>query len=1031
MGFLEKVFGTKNDREMKRLAPRVQRINALATEVKSWSDAKIQSRIAELKVSVQQALKAPGKPFVELTRDQVNEVLDSVADETFAIVREAGDRVLGMRHYDVQLVGGLVLHSGKIAEMRTGEGKTLVATLPTVLNALTGQSVHVVTVNDYLASRDADWMGRIYRFLGLSVGVVVARQGDGPKKAAYEADITYGQNNEFGFDYLRDNMKFALRDYKQRGHFFAVVDEVDSILIDEARTPLIISGPAEDNSALFVRANAVVPKLRKDEHFTIDEKSRSVLLTEIGVTRVEEVLAIENLYDPANIDLLHHVSQSLKAHTIYRRDTDYVVEKGEVVIVDEHTGRLMPGRRWSDGLHGAIEAKENVKIQPETQTLATISFQNYFRQYKKLAGMTGTADTEAEEFAKIYDLDVIVVPTNRQIMRRDENDLVYKTEREKFEAIADDIAEHHAKGNPILVGTTSVEKSEIVSNLLKKKQVPHQVLNAKRHRDEAGIVAQAGRKGMVTIATNMAGRGTDILLGGNPEHMARVDVAAAMGGEPSDTQVEEYAFLSGKPELISVERLAEADRKNAKWVRQWEDRVETLKAEAEEKGEEFVFPDDMPKTADEVRERVYAERLDFYRRAIGHYKEALEKHEAACAAEKKEVKEQGGLRIIGTERHDSRRIDNQLRGRAGRQGDPGSSRFYLSLQDDLMRIFMTDRMVRMMEALGMEDGVPIEHKMVTSSIANAQKRVEGMHFDSRKNLIEYDDVMNQQRKSVYALRRRILESDPSRTVREDEQKPTADQIRELILDLVEDCIVQLTTTYCPEKTNPSEWKVSQIEKDLFDLTGVTTDLSSVRTDRDALMDRAFNDTLAFLKKKEATYTSDIMGQLSAFLYLQTIDARWKEHLQHMDHLREGIHMRAYGQKDPKQEYKKEGYRLFVGMRSRVRDEVLEKVCRAQISLRAEENAEELERMRKERRKRGQKAVERFTSAAPAAKAPAAASSTPMPARAPTPGAMPAAAASGVPPMGLPRRPAPAAPDTLNRAQRRKAESQTKKKVKLK
>jgi preprotein translocase subunit SecA len=1036
MGFLEKVFGTKNDREMRRLAPVIQRINGLEANIKTWSDAKIQSRIAELKAEVQGALKGFGKPFEDLTRDQVNGVLDGVTEETFAIVREAGNRVLGMRHYDVQLIGGLVLHSGRISEMKTGEGKTLVATLPTVLNALTGQSVHVVTVNDYLASRDADWMGRIYRFLGMSVGVVVARQGDGPKKAAYEADITYGQNNEFGFDYLRDNMKFALRDYKQRGHYFAVVDEVDSILIDEARTPLIISGPAEDNSAFFVRANAVVPRLRKDEHYTVDEKSRSVLLTEIGVTKVEELLAIENLYDPTNIDLLHHVSQSLKAHTIYRRDTDYVIEKGEVLIVDEHTGRLMHGRRWSDGLHGAIEAKENVKIQPETQTLATISFQNYFRLYKKLSGMTGTADTEAEEFAKIYDLDVIVIPTNRVIQRKDDNDLVYKSEREKFEAIAEDIAEYHENGNPILVGTTSVEKSEIVSNLLKKKQIPHQVLNAKRHRDEAGIVAQAGRLGAVTIATNMAGRGTDILLGGNPEHMARTEVAVSMGGEPTDTQVEEYGFLSGRPDLISVERLAESDKKNAKWVRQWEDKLEIMKNDAEERGEEFVIPDDMPKTADEVREQVYAERLAFYKKAIGLYGAALEKHEAQCAEEKKQVKEKGGLRIVGTERHESRRIDNQLRGRAGRQGDPGSSRFYLSLQDDLMRIFATDRMVRVMEALGMEDGVPIEHKMVTSSIANAQKRVEGMHFDSRKNLLEYDDVMNQQRKSVYALRRRILEADPSRTLREGEAKLTADAIRELILDLVEECIVFLTTQYCPEKTNPSEWKVTQLERDLFELLGVTADLASVRTDRDALMDRAFAEMHTFLKKKEETYTSDIMGQLSAFLYLQTIDARWKEHLQHMDHLREGIHMRAYGQKDPKQEYKKEGYRLFVGMRARVRDEVLEKVYKAQISLRADESAEELERMRKERRRRGAKAVERLTTAAPSngGAKPAAPSGAPPPApRAPLPSRpQEAPQAGGAPaPTGLPRRPAQSAPEPPNRAQRRKAEAQTKKKVKLK
>jgi preprotein translocase subunit SecA len=954
MGIIARFFGTKNDREIKGLRPRVAAINALEEKTQRLSDEQITARIAALKVEVQKALadRRAKKPQGEdLKKDELNALLDPYVHETFALVREAGKRVLGMRHYDVQLIGGMTLHLGKISEMKTGEGKTLVATLPTVLNALTGESVHVVTVNDYLATRDAEWMGRIYRFLGLSVGVVVPHQGDRAKREAYQSDITYGQNNEFGFDYLRDNMKFSLKDYMQRGHAFAVVDEVDSILIDEARTPLIISGPSEEDVESYKRANTIVPQLRKDEHYTIDEKSRSVIFTEQGVHRAEQLVGVENLYDPVNIEKLHRLTQALRAHTLYKRDVDYVIEKGEVVIVDEHTGRLMYGRRWSDGLHGAVEAKESVHVQPETRTLATISFQNYFRMYRKLSGMTGTADTEAEEFAKIYNLDVTLIPTNRTIQRVDEQDLIYKTEREKFQAIVEDIKEAHQKGAPVLVGTVSVEKSEVLSNLLKKiewqnkssetvKGIQHQVLNAKRHKDEATIVAQAGKLGAVTIATNMAGRGTDILLGGNPEYMARQEVAAALGG--TSEQVAEYGFLMGRPDLINVKKLVERDLKDPKFLlayeqkmQEWEEMQKMGNALGEGQAVAAGRPPDVPATLEEAKLRIEQDRTDFYTRAIELYADSLPRCERECADAKEAVKAAGGLRIIGTERHESRRIDNQLRGRAGRQGDPGSSRFYMSLEDDLMRIFGSDKMIRIMEALGMEDGVPIEHKMVTSSIANAQKRVEGMHFDSRKNLIEYDDVMNQQRKAVYSLRRKVLEGGPN--------------LKELILDLVEAAIVNSVSIHCPEKAPPSEWKTDKVADDLREITGVAVDLSGVR-ERDAIMDRCFADCLRFYEEKEKNVTPDMMRQLESFVYLNVIDEAWKQHLNTMDHLREGIHLRSYGQKDPKQEYKKEGYNLFAGMMARVRDEALDKVFKAQIVSRAEAEAE-TERLKAERARR--------------------------------------------------------------------------------
>jgi preprotein translocase subunit SecA len=1031
MSMFSKVFGTKNDRELKKMQPQVQAIGALEGKLEKLSDEQITARIAEIRSEVERGIKDHKKDWDDFEREDINGILDNYLVEVFALVREASKRVLGMRHYDVQLIGGMVLHSGRIAEMKTGEGKTLVATLPSVLNSFLPGGVHVVTVNDYLASRDAEWMGRIYRSIGLDVGVVVAHQGDRAKREAYQAPITYGQNNEFGFDYLRDNMKFSLKDYKQKGHAFAVVDEVDSILIDEARTPLIISGQAEDNSELFRRSNALPPQLRKDEHFTIDEKSRNVLLTEMGVERVEKLLGIDNLYDPDNIELLHHASQSLRAHAIYKRDVDYVVEKGEAVIVDDHTGRLMYGRRWSDGLHGAIEAKENIKIQPENQTIATITFQNYFRMYKKLSGMTGTADTEAEEFAKIYNLDTLVIPTNRPIQRADDQDLIFKTEPEKVMAVVDDIKEHNARNQPILVGTVSVEKSEVLARELKKLKIHHEVLNAKRHRDEATIVAQAGQLGSVTIATNMAGRGTDILLGGNPEHKAREAVASRMG--QSEEQVAEFAFLSGRSDLINIEKLSQRDRNESKYIEAWirrQEEEEEKKTEAEEKGEQYDAPDDLPETIEEAREQIYTQRKAFYEEAIKHYDDVLPSFEEECKAAKQQVLEAGGLRIIGTERHESRRIDNQLRGRAGRQGDPGSSRFYLSLEDDLMRIFGAERMIRAMEALGMEDGVPIEHKMVSKSIENAQKRVEGMHFDSRKNVLEYDDVMNQQRKSVYGLRRRVLDADPEQQ-REKYGEKAEDmdlgkKMREMILDLAEEAIVNSVMNACPEKTQPGEWKIADITDELHGLIGVHVDLQGTARDRDELMNKCWSEAERFYNDKEAAVGDETMRQLESYIYLQTIDARWKEHLQHMDHLREGIHMRSYGQRDPKQEYKKEGYNMFATMMSRVRDEVLEKVFKAQVQ--AQQSEAELGRLRAERARAAAAQKNRQTGGK--ARQPAAARVNNAAARAaasgPAAGSMSStmnfgAAAGG--PRGLPSASDDDELAGMNRAQRRRAKAQ--------
>jgi preprotein translocase subunit SecA len=876
---LAKVIGTQNERELKRLQPRVAEINALEPGIKPLSDEQLRGKTAEFRQRV-----ANGEPLHDLL------------PEAFAVVREAGRRVLNMRHFDVQLIGGMVLHSGRIAEMKTGEGKTLVATLPTYLNALEGKGVHVVTVNDYLARRDSEWMGRVYRFLGMSVGVIQHELNDQQRQVAYRSDITYGTNNEFGFDYLRDNMKFDFESMVQRGHHFAVVDEVDSILIDEARTPLIISGPAEESTDLYYEVDRVIPRLKrgattqgnvkaedreeleKTGDYIVDEKHKTVSLTETGMAKAEEYLSHRlvpdsgGLYDPLNMPLLHHVQQGLRAHTLFRLDVDYMIKDGGVVIVDEFTGRLMPGRRWSDGLHQAVEAKEKVKIERENQTLATITFQNYFRKYKKLSGMTGTAETEAPEFAKIYNLDVVAIPTNRPLQRIEEPDLVYRTEREKYEAIVADILEKEKSGRPTLVGTVSIEKSERLSTLLRKRGIKHVVLNAKYHAQEAEIVAQAGRKGTVTIATNMAGRGTDILLGGSAEHMARQQ---AIGEE---------------------------------------------KAERLPKGEEKFVDDE---------EFIYFFHIDgFYRvprpdweRIFGHFRRQAE-------AEHDEVIALGGLHILGTERHEARRIDNQLRGRAGRQGDPGSSRFYLSLEDDLMRIFGSDRISGLMQRLGMEEGVPIEHGMVTRAIERAQKQVEAQNFSVRKHLLEYDDVMNKQRESVYTLRREILEGKIH--LAEDE---TVDS-RGYTLALAEDLLEDLATRYIGKDVNVDDWDTEALKREVSSAFGLDPRaLADVDVDglsADQISDEIWTRVKGSYEEKERQYGSEVMRALEKQIGLNIVDVQWKDHLYSLDHLKEGIGLRGYGQRDPLVEYKKESFALFQDMRSRVEGEIVQYLFRARL-----------------------------------------------------------------------------------------------------
>jgi len=830
---LAKVFGTKNEREIKTLLPTIAAINALEPELTQLSDIDLAAKTIEFRERLAQGA-----------------TLDDLLIEAFAVVREAGRRFLNMRHFDVQLIGGMVLHKGKISEMRTGEGKTLVATLPVYLNALEGKGVHVVTVNDYLAHRDAEWMGRIYKALGMSVGIIVHDLDDEERKENYNCDITYGTNNEFGFDYLRDNMKFRLEDCVQREHHFAIVDEVDSILVDEARTPLIISGPSEESTDKYYKVNRIIPKLVRGEviegkepgekyttgDFTVDEKHRAVGLTEEGVSKVEKLLGLPNLYDPQYIEFNHHVQQALKAHVLFHLDKDYVVKDGQVIIVDEFTGRLMPGRRWSDGLHQAVEAKENVKIERENQTLATITFQNYFRMYKKLAGMTGTAETEAAEFEKTYKLDVTVIPTNKPMIRKEFSDVVYRTEEEKFRNAAKEIKTLTEKGQPVLVGTISVEKSERLSGLLKRMGVKHEVLNAKHHEREASIVAQAGRKGAVTVSTNMAGRGTDILLGGNPEFMAK-EALRKQGKDPDKLQISAV----GTPERV-----------------EWDAMLQKYKQETDKDHDEVVSL--------------------------------------------------GGLHILGTERHDSRRIDNQLRGRAGRQGDPGSSRFYLSLQDDLLRIFGGERMQNLMLRLGMEEDVPIESKLITKRIAAAQKAVEVQNFEARKHLLEYDDVMNKQRQAVYGRRRALLEG--------------LDQ-KEHVMEMVRGALGTFIDLRCPAGSHPDTWDMTGLRTDILSQFGHKIDIAELAgLQREALEEVIFEQLAQKYQQKEDLIGADLMRQSERWIMLKVIDDQWKDHLLSIDSLKEGIGLRGYGQKDPLVEYKKESYQLFEEMMDRIEDETV-------------------------------------------------------------------------------------------------------------
>ena len=907
---LGKVFGTKNEREIKRLMPRVAAINALEPAMQKLSDDELRAKTNEFRARIKDRLSSiadepdadSGLPSTDLQttdlqntdlqnsdrrkeiekqRDEaLKEVLDELLEEAFAVVREAGRRVLNMRHYDVQLIGGMVLHEGKIAEMKTGEGKTLVATLPVYLNALSGRGVHVVTVNDYLAKRDSEWMGKLYGFLGLTVGVIVHDLDDEQRRAAYAADVTGGTNNEFGFDYLRDNMKFDLRDCVQRMHNFAIVDEVDSILIDEARTPLIISGASEESTDKYYKVNRIIPKLEKGEEidtapgepkimtgdYVVDEKHRNVTVSDEGWEKVEKLLGIGNIADPENWALKHHVETAVKAHALYKKDVEYVVKDGEVIIVDEFTGRLMPGRRWSDGLHQSIEAKENVKIERENQTLATITFQNYFRMYKKLAGMTGTAETEAPEFDKIYRLEVIVIPTNRPLLRKENPDIVYRTEKEKYFAAADEIQRLHDSNQPVLVGTTSIEKSERLSDLLKKKGIKHVVLNAKYHEREAEIVAQAGSKGMVTIATNMAGRGTDILLGGNPEFMAKQECVKKGIAHP-------LRAAAGKIE-------ADVDDPNR-----------TVWYYA---GNEYVVPTEQ-------------------------WNETFARYKTITDREHKEVIDAGGLHIFGTERHEARRIDNQLRGRAGRQGDPGSSRFYLSLEDDLMRIFAKEWVSNLLQRLGMEEGIPIESRMITRRIESAQKAVEGQNFESRKHLLEYDDVMNKQRTAVYGLRRRLLEG--------------LDQKDLIIEDYVSNILGGILERLCPPKEHVDNWDLKALKDAIFTRFGVdiyAEGLKPEEMNRQELGDAIFEKLKQRYDSKEALIGAEAMRYHERMIMLSVIDAQWKDHLLSMDHLKEGIGLRGYGQHDPLVEYKRESFDMFEEMMQRFQEETVRYLYLMQI-----------------------------------------------------------------------------------------------------
>jgi preprotein translocase subunit SecA len=877
-----KFIGTKHDRDIKKIQPTVAAMNAKEAETQALGDEQLKERFAALKVQVQETLK-DSDPAEDSYKDALARALEPVIVPAFALVREAGRRFLKMRHFDVQLIGGMVLNDGKIAEMKTGEGKTLVATLPAALNALAGRGVHIVTVNDYLARRDAEWMSPLYKGLGLSVGVIVHDLDDAQRRAAYGADITYGTNNEYGFDYLRDNMKYDLASCVQRGHQFAIVDEVDSILIDEARTPLIISGPSEESTDKYFKIDKIIPKLIQDIDYTLDEKHRQATLTEEGVSKCERLLSLGNLYDPAHMETIHHVYQALRAHALYKRDVDYVVKDGEVIIVDEFTGRQMPGRRWSDGLHQAVEAKEGVKIERENQTLATITFQNYFRMYKKLSGMTGTAETEAAEFGKIYNLDVVVIPTNRALIRIENSDVVYRTEREKFEAVVNGILQEdntlahgirqiNERGQPVLVGTISIEKSETIAELLKKHGIPHQVLNAKQHERESRIVSQAGRKGAVTVATNMAGRGTDILLGGNPEALTREHFLKNKLAIP-------YAAA---PAVIGAES---SNGDGAQGT------VPMVLFQNE--GKIFQVPQDQ-------------------------WKPVYDQFAEQCKAEHDEVVALGGLHILGTERHEARRIDNQLRGRAGRQGDPGSSRFFLSLEDDLMRIFGGERVKQLMFRLGMTEGVPIESRLISSRIENAQKSVEGQNFDARKHLLEYDDVMNKQRETIYAIRRSALEG--------------KDQ-RDYVLGIAEDLARELVNTYCPREQHPGQWNTASFLAEMnaqFGIDAKAAGADPTTLNHDDLSEATVEAVKNRYAEKEKQFSPDLLRWLERRIILDVVDSQWKDHLLSLDHLKEGIGLRGYGQKDPLVEFKKEAFILFEDMMARIDNETVRYLFHVQI-----------------------------------------------------------------------------------------------------
>jgi len=872
---LTKVFGTSNERIIKKLWPVVATVNEFEPAIKALSDEQLRAKTVEFRARI--AASLVGITDEDAIRAAENGALDELLPEAFAVVREAGWRAVQMRHFDVQLIGGMVLHQGKIAEMRTGEGKTLVATLACYLNALAGHGVHVVTVNDYLAKRDAEWMGKIYEFLGLTVGVIVHDLDDSERRAAYASDITYGTNNEFGFDYLRDNMKFEIKDCVQRGHYYAIVDEVDSILIDEARTPLIISGPTDQTTDKYARVKKIIPELELGEEveegetkyltgdYIVDEKQRTIGVTDQGWETIEKLLGIGNIADAENWDLKHYVETGIKAHALYKRDVEYVVKDGEVIIVDTFTGRLMPGRRWSDGLHQSIEAKEGVNIRKEDQTLATITFQNYFRLYKKLSGMTGTAETEAAEFEKIYKLEIVVIPTNKPMLRLENPDVVYRTEKEKYKAVADDIKTLHEQKQPVLVGTTSIEKSERLSAILQRNGVRHVVLNAKFHEREAEIVAQAGRLGMVTIATNMAGRGTDILLGGNPEFMTRQELVK-----------------KGHARAISVAEGAINPMAPAGFLRFYY------------QGQEF-----------EVAEPEWTE--------------AYKGHASIAEADHKQVIESGGLFILGTERHESRRIDNQLRGRAGRQGDPGESRFYLSLEDDLMRIFAKQWVSTLLERLGMEEGVPIESKMISNRIEGAQKAVEAQNFESRKHLLEYDDVMNKQREAVYGVRRRLLEG--------------LDQ-REMILeDYVGGILSTQLDEFCAENLHPDQWNLKGLEEKLVDHFGLNMTAAGIKPlelARHELGDAIFEKLREDYEAKEKILSAETMRYHERMVMLSVIDGLWKDHLLAMDHLKEGIGLRGYAQQDPLVAYKRESYDMFEAMMAKFQEDTVRFLFRMQI-----------------------------------------------------------------------------------------------------